>query len=133
VRRHRRDVDVAGLLDRLAVVERLQHRQLAGALLDDARDAVEVLRPLAAGELGPHLVVGPAGRLHRRVDVGLVGLGDLGEDLLGGRTDRLERPAVAVDELAVDEQAVGGSQVQDRAGLRRRGVLEHVGHGISPG
>ena len=41
------------------------------------------------------------------VDVGLVGGGDLGEHLLGGRVDRLERLPGAVDELAVDEQAVG--------------------------
>ena len=38
-----RDVDVARLLDRLAVVDRLQHRDLAGPLLDDPRDPEEVL------------------------------------------------------------------------------------------
>ena len=43
VRRRRRDVDVARLLDRLAVVDRLEHGDLAGALLDDPRDPEEVL------------------------------------------------------------------------------------------
>ena len=47
VRGDQRDVDVARLPDRLAVVERLQHGQLAGALLDDPGDPVEVLGALA--------------------------------------------------------------------------------------
>src|SRR6266481_1758764 len=42
VRRSERDVDVPRLLDRLAAVHRLDHGQLAGALLDDARDPEEV-------------------------------------------------------------------------------------------
>jgi hypothetical protein len=48
VRRRERDVDVAGLLDRLAVVERLQDGELARALLQDARDAEEVLAAVGA-------------------------------------------------------------------------------------
>ena len=48
VRRRERDVDVARLADRLAVVERLEHRELARALLDRARDAEQVLGALAA-------------------------------------------------------------------------------------
>ena len=88
-----RDVDVARLLDRLAVVDRLQHGELAAALLDDPGDPVEVLRALAPGHPRPDAGVGPAGGLHRGVDVGLVGLGDLGQHLLGGGADRLERLA----------------------------------------
>ena len=109
VRRHERDVDVAGLPDRLAVVQPLEHRQLAGALLQDAGDPEEVLAALARRHLRPDAVVRAARRLHRAVDVGGPGLGDLGEHLLGRRVDRLERVAVdRVDELAVDEQAVDG-------------------------
>ena len=85
VRRGDRDVDVAGLLDRLAVVDRLQHGELAAALLDDAGDPVEVLRALAAGHPAPDARVGAAGGLDGVVDVGLVGLGDLGQHLLGAR------------------------------------------------
>src|SRR3712207_6917895 len=44
VRRGQRDVDVAGLADRLAVVQRLQDGELAGALLQDAGDPEQVLR-----------------------------------------------------------------------------------------
>ena len=48
-----RDVDVARLLDRLAVVERLGDGELAGALLHEARDAEQVLAAVAAGHLRP--------------------------------------------------------------------------------
>ena len=47
VRRGEREVDVARLADRLAAVERLEHGELARALLQDPRDAEEVLRALA--------------------------------------------------------------------------------------
>jgi hypothetical protein len=73
--------------------------------------------------------VGAARSLDRRVDVGLVSLGDLGEDLLGARADRLERPAVAVDELAVDEESVRRLDVDDAARLGGGGVLELEGAG----
>ena len=49
VRRGQRHVDVARLLDRLAGVHALDHRELAAALLEDARDAVEVLGALRPG------------------------------------------------------------------------------------
>ena len=53
VRGRERDVDVARLLDRLAAVHRLQHRELARPLLELPGDPVEVLRALGAGELAP--------------------------------------------------------------------------------
>ena len=84
-------VDVARLLDRLAVVDRLQHRELAAALLDDPGDPEEVLGALAAGHPRPDAGVGAPGGLDGGVDVGLAGLGDLGQHLLGGGADRLER------------------------------------------
>ncbi len=124
VRGDGRDVDVAGLLDRLAVVEGLQDGQLAAALLDDPGDPVEVLGALAARHRAPDLVVGLAGGLHRAVDVGGVGLRDLGEDLLGGGVDGLERGARAAGELAVHEEPVGLLDVDDRARLGGRRVLE---------
>ena len=52
------------------------------------------------------------------------GLGDLGEHLLGARADRLERLAVTVDELAVDEEPVRRLDVDDRARLGRGCVFE---------
>jgi hypothetical protein len=45
-----RDVDVARLADRLAVVERLQHGEQAGVLLHLARERVEVARAAVAAQ-----------------------------------------------------------------------------------
>ncbi len=126
---HEGHVDVAGLADGLAVVDGLQHRQLAGTLLDDARDPEQVLPAVAPGQLRPHPGVGTTGGPDGPVDVLGSGGGDLGEDLLGGRVDGLERRAVGrVDELAVDEQPVGAGDVDDGPRLRGGCVLER-GHG----
>ncbi len=53
VRGRERQVDVARLLDRLAAVQALEHRELAAALGQDARDPEQVLRALAARQLRP--------------------------------------------------------------------------------
>jgi hypothetical protein len=90
--RHQRDVDVARLADRLAVVERLEHRQLAGALLQDAGDPEEVLAALP-GRMFDQDRSWPA----RRATAGPTspaGLGDLGEHLSRSRADVLKRPSV---------------------------------------
>jgi hypothetical protein len=64
-------VDVAGLADRLAVVERLEHGELAGPLLQQPGDAVEVLARSAPGSFArPGTPC--ARRLHRAVDVAAV-------------------------------------------------------------
>ena len=132
VRRDQRDVHVARLADRLAVVERLEHGELARPFLDDPGDAEQVLGPLPARHDRPGVLVGLAGGGDRPVHVGGTGLGHLGQDLLGGRRDGLERVAVhAGAELAVDEEPVGLAQRDDRPRLRRRRVLE-LRH-VSPG
>ena len=50
VRGGERQVDVARLLDRLAAVERLEHRELARALLQQPRDPEQVLRALGRAQ-----------------------------------------------------------------------------------
>ena len=50
-----RDVDVAGLLDRLAAVHRLHHGELARALLQDARDPEEVARTARRTDARPRV------------------------------------------------------------------------------
>ena len=50
-----RDVDVAALADRLAVVHRLQHGEEALALIQDAGDGIEVAGARVAGERRPGL------------------------------------------------------------------------------
>jgi hypothetical protein len=133
VRGDQRDVDVAGLPDRLAVVQRLQDGELAGPLLDDPGDPVQVLAAVRTGELLPRRERLARGR-HGAVDV-LVGcLGDLGQDLFGRWADRLEGGVGGgVHELAADEQPVAGGDVDDGAGLGRGGVVprrcDQVGDG----
>ncbi len=125
VRRRQRDVAVARLADRLAVVEALENCELARPLLHDAGDPEEVLRTLGTGHRAPDLSLGATGRLHRPIDVFEAGGRDLREHLLGGGVLRLV--GIAVDRLdkgAVDEQPVRRLQVHDGTGLRRRGVLE---------
>ena len=69
VRRGEREVDVAGLLDRLAAVQRLQHGELARALLEDPRDPEEVLRALGGGQRRPAVLERVAGGGDRGVDL----------------------------------------------------------------
>ena len=87
VRGRERHVDVARLLDGLAVVERLEDRELAAALLEDAGDAEEVLGALAAGQLAPRAPEGSSGGGDGVLDVLEPGACDLGQRLLGGGVD----------------------------------------------
>ncbi len=77
MRGRERDVDVAGLLDGLAAVERLDDGELAGPLLEGPGDAVDVLAALERAHARPVLLVRGPRRLHGEVDVLLGGLGDL--------------------------------------------------------
>ena len=122
---HQRDVDVAALADGLAVVDGLEHRQLAGPLLHEAGEPIQVLAAVAAAQSGPGTVVGGAGGIDRTVDVLRAGGHDLGQHLFRGRVDGLEAgPVDGVDHLAADEQAVRRLDVDDRAGFRGGGVVE---------
>ena len=60
VRGRERDVDVAGLPERLAPVDRLDDRELAGALLDQAGDPEQVLRRARAGAGRPRFLTARA-------------------------------------------------------------------------
>jgi hypothetical protein len=128
VRGRERQVDVARLPDRLAAVERLEHGELARALLEDARDAKEVLRPLARPQPGPSVRVRVAGGLHGQAHVLGAGVGDLGQRLLVARRDaRLELGRARLDPLAADEEAVALLEPDDVARLRRLRVFEGRG------
>ena len=107
VRRGEWHVDVARLLDRLARVHRLDHGELAAALLEQARDAVEVLRPLAARQLRPAGPMRLTGRGHRPSDVRLRCVRHLRQRLFGRRIDDGERLArLRRTRLVTDEEAV---------------------------
>ena len=91
VRRGERQVDVARLLDRLAAVERLQHGELARALLQQPRDPEQVLRALGRAQRRPAVLERRARGGDGGVDVLRARLPDLGERLLVGRRDRRVR------------------------------------------
>ena len=113
-----REVDVARLLDRLAAVQRLEDGELARALLEDARDAEEVLRALGARERRPAVGVGGARGGDGAADVLGRGLTDGRERLLVAGGDRLVRLG-RLEPLAADEVAVAVADVDDVARLGR--------------
>ena len=129
VRGRERDVDVARLADRLAVVERLEHGELAGALLDRARDAEEVLGALAPGQVAPDRLVGRRARRATAASTSAgAGLGDLGQRRRPsrGRSSRTVSPAPGA-ELAVHEDAVGRAQARASRAPRARGRTRRAG------
>src|SRR5690606_17510547 len=80
-----RNVDVAALLDGLAVVETLGDGQLARTLLHQAGDAEQVLATIGSAQSRPDRVVGATRGGDGQVDVCRVGAGDLGDQRLVGR------------------------------------------------
>ena len=80
---HQGHVDIAAFANRLAVVQRLEHRQQAGLALHHAGQGIERPGP-AAAQPGPGRLRFPGCR-HGALDVGLRGLGDLGELFVTGR------------------------------------------------
>ena len=78
-------VDVAALLDRLAVVEALGDRELTSPLLHETGDAEQVLAPITTAHLRPGLVVCATGGGDRAIDVLIARGRDLGDaGLVGG-------------------------------------------------
>ena len=119
-----REVDVTGLLDRLAAVERLGHRELTRSLLEDSCDAEEVLGALGRAQLRPAVDERLPGRGDGEIDVLGACLGHLGQHLLARRRDRREPLATAwLDLLATDEEPVAFLQADDLPRLRRGRVL----------
>ena len=122
VGRSERQVYIPRLLDRLAAVHRLQNRQLSGMLLQQAGDAVEILRTLRRRQLRPVLLVATPRRLHCRIDLRRAPLTELGQLLLGRRIARTE-VALRRGELAVDEVAVPLLEPHMISRLERRLIL----------
>ena len=119
---HQRQVGVAALADRLAVIERFELGQLVDVRFDQVGELVHQPPAVAGVHLAPGAGVERlSGRLDGQVDVGGVALGDVGDDLFGGRVDRLERlAALAVAPLAVDQQLglERASDLASRSGCR---------------
>ena len=138
VRRDQRQVDVAGLLDRLAVVDATRARPARASAPGGGGRCGRGTWPARRPGSFDHRVGGPAGRVHGGVDIARAGRGDLGQHLLGGRVDGLEAGAVErVDEATADEQAVRRLDRGQLAGLGRRARTPTSGSrgrgGRSPG
>ena len=107
MRGNERQVDVPAFADGLAVVQGLQHCELAGPLLDDACDSVQHLRALAPGHRSPGPLIGSPGGADGRRDVGGPSLSDLGQHLLGCGVHGLEpRAVLRWHELTIDEEVI---------------------------
>ena len=140
VARDQRDVDVARLADRLAVVERLEHGEQARVLLHLARERVEVARALVAGQAAPGGEGAPRG-LDRRTNLFGRRLRDPRELLAGGGIDAVEvlapRREGAADEVAEDPPVAvepldrGPRRFGRRAVLHRLEDLRHLHSGSS--
>ena len=123
VRRRQGQIHVAGLLDGFAAVERLQHGELPGPLLQQPGDAVQVARPHAARRVPPSRLVGLAGRQHPPVDVLGPPDGERRQRLAGGGVHGGRRLlAAGWGHLAADEQPVVVGQTHQVGVLGRRGV-----------
>ncbi len=132
VARHQRDVDVARFADRLAVVERLQHRQQAIVLLDVAGDGVEIAGAGVPAQLAPR-GEGGAGGSDGVIDVlGVVGVGVLRQRIAGGGVDAGQIAAgFRLRPVIVDEQPeLALVRVEPCVSGIRRFRRRSVGHGL---
>ena len=107
---HHRHVDVLGLEDRFAVVERLEFGEFVDVLLNQISQPPQQASALAGGHLVPWtgaVFESVTSGFNCSVDIIWGGFNDLGQDLAGGRIDGVEFPG-AVNPLAVDQEATGG-------------------------
>ncbi|MNN26227.1 hypothetical protein D3C81_1397280 [compost metagenome] len=103
---------VAGFLDRLAVVQALQLRQLFAALADQRGDAVEHGGALVGLALGPAAFAeGAVGALDGFFDVVQAGGVQAGDGFTGGRIEALVEVAAAQAPLAGDADGLDRVQV----------------------
>ncbi len=122
MRRGEREVDVARLADRLAAVQGLEDSELARALLEDARDAEQVLGALGGRGRRPAVLEGLARGADGLAHLFAGRLADLGERLLARGVDRRVR-LTRLEPLAADEEAVPLAQLNEVASLRRGRVV----------
>src|SRR4029079_80012 len=105
---------------RLASVQGFEHGEFTRALLENARDPEQVLRPLRAGQRRPAVLERLARAGNCALDLLRRRLADLGEWLLARRSDRRVRLAW-LQPLAADEMAVSLVELEHLPRLRRRG------------
>ncbi len=126
-----RNVDIAALLDRLAVVQALRDSEFACALLHEPGDAKQVLSTIRSAHPRPDFVVGLTRCGNGQIDILCVRSGNVRDVRLVSRRDRGKRGAATIGEFAVDEQAIALLQVQNALRLWGRSVFEKAHDGIS--
>jgi hypothetical protein len=84
-----RDIDIARLTDRLAIVHGFEHREEPLALLDMAGDSIKIFGTLMSRQFGP-LAEGGACGFHRHIDVRLRTVRNLRQHCIIGRIDHSE-------------------------------------------
>ncbi len=114
VRCRHRHVEVARFADRLATVDRFGHRELTRAVLQQSRDAIDVLAALTPRHVAPRRLERELRSHVRRIDISAGRERDLGYTLLGRRVYRCEViAALRSDEAAADEEVVARANVRD--------------------
>ena len=103
----RRGIGDKRLLQRLAGVERFEHRQLVVAFTDRLGGSVQHTPTLDGRRLRPGREPA-AGGVHRLFDHGRIGGAQAGDDRPVARVDALELGPVTIDELPVDEMTTRG-------------------------
>ncbi len=107
-----RNIDIARLADRFAIVERLDHGEETRMLLHHAGKRIKMPGATFPAEPAPLLLRRTRG-LHRRIDIGTKPLGDAGQRLAGGRIMRLETMPLASHPSAVDEMPKSAAMARD--------------------
>ena len=101
-----RHVKQQRVVDRHPVVERLELRELTGALLEHVAHLPQDLGPFRGRQLAPHAAIeGPTGGGHRAVDILGARFGDPCQNMARRRVERLERfSARRLDPASTDEE-----------------------------
>ena len=101
-----REIDMPGVGERLAVVERFERCQFVDLRFDKIAEPQHQPATLAGIHSGPRPgFKSLPRRCHGRIDIGGIPFGHLSNRLLGGRIDRVERAAAAGRApLAADEE-----------------------------
>ena len=85
-----RQIHVPAFFDRFSAVHGFQHGQFARFFLNDSRKPVKVLSPLSARHFTPHLLISAPRGFDRRVNVGLVCLGNFAQLFFRRRIERFK-------------------------------------------